>query len=85
MDINDTYDQLKTLQLTTSQRHFSEHFLSRSPSHLSMLNATKRRPSLNTLIRLSHRLSEVAASAKNPTAEWLTSLSEDVLSAALKN
>ena len=84
MDINETYNQLKTLQLTTSQRHFSEHFLSRSPSHLSVLNATNRQPSLNTLIHLSKRLSDAAAAAKTPMAQWLSTLSDDVLNAVLK-
>lgn len=84
MNINDTYNQLKTLQLTTSQRHFSQTFLSKSASYLSMLNATDRQPSRDTLIRLSQRLSEVAATADNPVAEWLVSLSGDVRNEALK-
>ncbi len=84
MDINDTYNQLKTLQLKTSQRHFSQTFLSKSQSYLSMIIATQRQPSRDTLIRLSQHLSYIADTVEKPLAECLTCLSGDVLAEALK-
>ena len=85
MDINDTYNHLKTLNLTKSQRHFSMVFLSKNPSYLSMLNATERQPSTNTLIHLSQHLSAIAADADHPQAQHLSSLSREVLAEALKS
>ena len=82
MNINDTYNHLKTLNLTTSQRHFSLHFLSKSASYLSMLNATSRQPSCNTLIHLAKRLSDIADN-DHPLAQHLLDLSSEVLKEAL--
>ena len=83
MDLNDTYKHLKTLNLTTNQRHFSMIFLSKSPSYLSMLNTTKRQPSCNTLIHLSKCLSDIA-NQNHPMAMRLDDLSIQVLMEALK-
>jgi len=83
MDINDTYNHLKTLNLTKSQRQFSMVFLSKNPSYLSMLNATKRQPSTNTLIHLSQHLSGIAADGDKTLAGQLSSLSREVLEEAL--
>lgn len=85
MDINDTYNHLKTLNLTKSQRHFSMVFLSKNPSYLSMLIATDRQPSTNTLIRLSQHLSAIATDADKPQAHYLSNLSREVLEEALKS
>lgn len=79
MDLNETYNQLKTLNLTTSQRHFSTEFLSKSPSYLSMIIATKRQPSLTALIRLSKHLSAIADDKNRPLAEHLYGMSREVL------
>lgn len=83
MDLNDTYKNLKTLNLTTSQRHFSMAFLSKSPSYLSMLNTTKRQPSCNTLVHLSKCLLKIA-DQNHPMAIHLNELSHRVLLEALK-
>jgi len=83
MNIKDTYNDLKGLQQTKSQRHFSMVFLSKSPSYLSMLTATGRQPSTNTLIHLSQYISAIAAESPAPLAQHLSSLSKQVLEEAL--
>lgn len=84
MNITNTYNHLKTLSLTTSQRHFSIEFLSMSPSYLSMICATERQPSTNTLVRLSKHLSTIAKNVDDQLAEHLFGMSREVLDEALK-
>ncbi|MDC1213871.1 hypothetical protein N8000_05290 [Rhodospirillales bacterium] len=52
MILNETYQQLLQLGLVHSHNEFSKRWLNKSARYMSMLRATGREPSLDTLVRL---------------------------------
>ena len=66
-ELDNVFKELKAIKLCKSQYAFSRDFLGRSPSYMSHLKATKKKPSVKSLMALHLKLYELATHCKEPT------------------
>ena len=85
-ELDSVFRELKAIKLCKSQYAFSRDFLGRSPSYMSHLKATDKKPSINSLMVLHLKLYELAKHLDEPkyyadyhAKQSLISLSNEVL------
>ena len=83
--LNETYSELKRLNMVFHQTDFSTNWLNKSPRYYSMIKATGREPSVDTLARLATNLKarhEIYRKSRlgelRQRAEWIYPLTKKV-------
>lgn len=86
-DLVEVFNKLKEVDLCKSQYTFSRDFLGKSPSYMSNIKATSKKPSIESLMILHLKLYELATHCNEPTdydsynaKQCLITLSNKVLS-----
>ncbi|MCJ8293332.1 MAG: hypothetical protein MJK15_02905 [Colwellia sp.] len=86
-ELDSVFKELKVVKLCKSQYAFSRDFLGKSPSYMSHIKATNKKPSVESLMVLHLKLSELVLHSKEPTdiasyraKDCLITLSNKVLS-----